>query len=316
MRSRHRTSWRGPPSGARSFVIGLAAAAAGLSLLLIPAPAAAEVAEGRATDPVGDSLGAPSQDIVSARVQYDATGQLTVSATMNGQVASGPKTFFRFVVGSYTPPASCAGALVAISGYATGKGAQMTVTGAKGTGTALRFAFGNTISFTSFDETQQLANKPFSCMTVSVSGSESGAVLDQLNTLLVFNLASTPAPIPTPVHRAPSIGAFSRTVKVKRSKGAGTATASCGLPAPEACSFTLTLYATVKNGHAAARVKVGTVTGRIAGGKTGKLVLKLNAAGRRYLRRGSFHVEAKGTARSTAGLVTNFHRRVTVKPTK
>jgi hypothetical protein len=316
MRSHRRSSWRRPLSEARSLAIGPAAAAAGLSLLLIPAPAAAEVAEGRATDPIGDSLGAPSQDIVSARVQYDATGQLTVSATMNGQVSSGPKTFFRFVVGSYTPPASCAGAVVEFSGYATGKGARMTITGVKRTGTALRFVFGNTISFSSFDETQQLANKPFSCMTLSVSSSESGPVLDQLNTLLVFNLGSTPAPIPTPVHQAPSIGAFSRTVKVKRSKGTGIATASCGLPAAEACSFTLTLYATVKNGRAAARVKVGTVTGRIAGGKTGKLVLKLNAAGRRYLRRGSFHVEAKGSARSTAGLVTNFHRRVTIKRTK
>src|ERR1700736_3619251 len=151
MRSHRRSSWRRPPSAARSFVMGLAAAAAGLSLLLIPATAAAEVAEGRATDPIGDSLGAPSQDIVSARVQYEPTGQLTVSATMNGEVAAGPRTFFRFAVGSYAPPAARAGGTVACSGYATGKGAKMTITGVKGTGTALRFVFGKTISFTSFD---------------------------------------------------------------------------------------------------------------------------------------------------------------------
>jgi hypothetical protein len=313
MRAHRRSSTTRAHSGSRRRGIGRAALSVGAALLLLPASAAAEAVEGRATDPVGDSSGAPSQDIVSARVQYEASGQLTVSATMNGAVASGPKSFFRFAVGSYTPPSSCGGTVVSFSGYSSGKGAQMTITGAKSPSTALRFAFGNTISFTSFGETQQLANKSFSCMTLSVSGSETGATLDQLNTLLLFNLGSTPGPIPAPTHRAPTISAFSRTVKVKQSKGTGTATASCGLPATEACSFSLTLYANVKHGHAAARVKVGSVTGRVAGGKSGRLALKLNAAGRRYLKRGSFHVEAKGAASSTAGLVTNFHRQVTIK---
>jgi hypothetical protein len=301
-------------------LVGLSAAA---SVLALPAAALGEMTEGRATDPVGDSLGAPSQDIVSTRAQYESTGQVTVSATMNGAVTSGPKTFFRFVVGSYSPPASCGGTTVTLSGYSTGSGGTMTIAGVKKAGTALKFAFGNTISFTSFDDEHQLANKPFSCMTLAVSNTEKGQVLDQLNTLLVFNgfgpgSTATPTPTPTPTssHRAPSVGAFSRTVKVKRSKGAGTVIASCGLPSTEVCSFSLTLYATVKRGHAASRVKVGTVTGRIPGGKSGKLALKLTPAGRRYLKQGSFHVEASGSVRSTAGLVTHFHRRLTIKKTK
>jgi hypothetical protein len=317
VRAHRRSRWRRSQSWARSCRGALAAPAAGVLLALAPGTAAAEPVEGRANDPVGDSLGAPSQDIVGARVQYEApTGEVTVSATMNGEISSGPRTFFSFVVGTYSPPASCAGVLVSLSGYSTGKGPQTTITGVKAPGAALRFVFGKTISFTTFNETRQLQNKPFSCMTLSVSSSETGNVLDQLDTLLVFNLGSTPPPTPTLTHHAPSISSFSRAVKVKQSKGTGTASASCGLPATETCRFTLTLYATVKNGHAAARVKVGTVTGMVTGGKTGKLVLKLNAAGRRYLRRGSFHVEAKGSARSTAGLVTSFHRRVTIKRTK
>lgn len=313
MRAQHR-SFRGRQRGtAQSYVIALVALSA--ASLLLPATAAAETMEGRASDPAGDSLGAPSQDIVSARVQYETSGQITVSATMNGAIASGPKTFYRFVVGTYTPPASCAGAMVTFSGYSLGKAARMTITGVKHPGGALRFVFGNTLSFTSLLDTQQLQNKPFSCMTLAVSSSESGMALDRLDTLLVFNLGAVP-PSPTLAPKAPSISTFSRTVRVKQSKGTGTAMASCGLPATEACSFTLTLYATVNHGHAAARVRVGTVTGRITGGKTAKLALKLNAAGRRYLRRGSFHVEAKGTVRSTAGLVTNFHRRVALKKIK
>jgi hypothetical protein len=306
------------PSAAmrRSFGVALAALAAGGSLALGPASAGAEVTEGRATDPVADSLGTPSQDIVSARVQYDSAGQLTVSATMNGAIASGPNTFYSFAVASFSPPASCGGATVSLSGYSTGAGAQMTITGVQGAGTAFRFVFGNTISFTSYGDTQQLANKPFSCMTLSVWNSENGTVLDQLDTLLVFNLGSSPVPAPVAAPRAPYIARFSSAVKVKKSKGTGTATASCGLASTEACIVSLTLYATVKHGHAAARVKVGTVTGRIAGASTGRLALKLNAAGRRYLRRGSFHVEAKGTVRSTAGAVSSFSRRVAIKKTR
>src|SRR5260370_42245438 len=103
-------------------------------------------------------------------------------------------------------------------------------------------------------------------MALAVSSSEHGTVLDQLDTPLVFNGfgAGTPAPSPTPTpgsttaptpsHPAPSVSGFSRTAKVKQSKATGTVTAHCGLPATEVCVFSLTLYATLKHGHATSRV--------------------------------------------------------------
>jgi fibronectin-binding autotransporter adhesin len=131
-----------------------------------------------------------------------------------------------------------------------------------------------------------------------------------------------PTPIPTPISPAttkpkpPSVTSFATSLSVKLSSGAGTLTAGCGAPAEESCTFTLTLYATVKSAHASStskRVKVGTVSGKIQGGHVGKLTVKLNATGRSLLKHGSLHLEAKGTIKDTAGLVTQFHRSITIK---
>lgn len=303
----------GADAALQSCVAALALLAAAAWLLIAAGTAAAEVTEGRATDPVGDSLGAPSQDIVSARAQYESSGAVTVSATMNGQIASGPATFFSFAVASYSPPESCGGATVTLSGDTKGKGASMSITGAPMTGTALMFVFGNTISFTSYDENQFLANRSFSCMTLSVWSEEEGKLLDQLDTPLWFK-GSGPGTAAPPISalRAPSISGFSKTVKAKRSTGVGKARASCVLPGSEACLATLTLYVTVKHGHKTARLKVGAVTGMISGGRAAKLTLKLNGTGRKYLKKGRFHAEVKGNVRSTAGLLSQFHQRLTI----
>jgi hypothetical protein len=111
------------------------------------------------------------------------------------------------------------------------------------------------------------------------------------------------------------VSAFASTVGVKLSTGAGTLTATCGAPATESCTFSLTLFASVKNGHAssASKVNIGTVTGKLQGGKSGKLTVKLNKTGRKYLKHGTVHPEATGTVKDTAGLVTHFHKRVTIK---
>jgi len=132
---------------------------------------------------------------------------------------------------------------------------------------------------------------------------------------------TTPTPTPTPTPEAtakgtaPTVPAFASTVGVKLSTGVGTLTARCGAPATEWCTFSLTLFAGVKNGHAssASKVNVGTVTGKLQGGKSGKLALKLNRTGRKFLKQGTIHVEAAGTVKDTAGLVTHFHKRVAVK---
>jgi fibronectin-binding autotransporter adhesin len=134
--------------------------------------------------------------------------------------------------------------------------------------------------------------------------------------------APTPTPTPTPSTPKPTpakVTSFATTFTVKLSSGLGTLTAGCGAPADEACSFTLTLYLLVKKGHTSAatkRIDVGTVSGKIQGGHTGKLTVKLNATGRKLLKHGSLHLEAKGTIKDTAGLLTQLHLNVTVKKKK
>ena len=120
-----------------------------------------------------------------------------------------------------------------------------------------------------------------------------------------------PAPVPTP----PSITAFASSSGVKLSSGTGTITAGCGAASNETCTFALTLVATVHGAHTSAvkHVTVGTVTGNVQGGKSGKLTVKLNSRGRGYLKHNSLHLEATGTVKSTAGLVTKISRHLTIK---
>jgi hypothetical protein len=129
---------------------------------------------------------------------------------------------------------------------------------------------------------------------------------------------SAPAPTSTPKPSPASIASFATSIGVKLSSGVGTLSAGCEAPADEACTFTLTLYASVKGGHASSvkRVKVGTATGKIQGGRVGKLTVKLNATGRKYLAHGTLHLEAVGTIKDSAGLITTFHRHITVKAIK
>jgi hypothetical protein len=129
-----------------------------------------------------------------------------------------------------------------------------------------------------------------------------------------------PAPIPAPPPAAPaptppSITAFASSSSVKLSNGIGTITAGCGAPIDETCIFALMLVATVHGAHASAvkHVAVGTVTGSVQGGKSGKLTVKLNSRGRGYLRHNSLHLEAAGIVKSTAGLVTRISRHLTIK---
>ena len=66
----------------------------------------------------------------------------------------------------------------------------------------------------------------------------------------------------------------------------------------------------------ARRVKVGAVTGQIAGTQTGQLSVKLTKRGRRLLRRSRRHrlkVRASGTSTNRAGGATPVSRRLTVK---
>ncbi len=294
----------------------LALAAVGLAA---PSAASAEILQGTTTQSPAGGPAAPSQDIVGAAARYDTNGSLTVSATMNGNIAAGPATFFSFAVGSYAPPATCTGPVTAtLYGYSTKPSGSTLVTGYP-TATAAISVSGNTITFSASGA--EYANKPFSCMTLSAIPEHEPA--DQLNPPLWFQgfgpaPGSTPnqssVPTRTSTAAAPTVLAFASTVAVKLPGGLGSLTARCGAPSSESCTFSLTLFATLKNGHARARrVAVGTVSGKLKGGRAGKLVVRLNTAGRKLLRHGTMHVEANGTVRGSAGLVTRFHRRLTIK---
>jgi hypothetical protein len=282
-----------------------------LLALGVPAVASAELTKGSATDPIGDSVGAPSQDFVSATAQYDSNGSLTVTATMSAPIASGPASLFSFGVASFAPPESCTGVTASLFGFSTSKTGTSSLTGLSGSGTASITVSGNRITLTAAGT--QFANKSFSCMTASVAPKrESHRILDQLNPPLWFEGFGPPE---STVPVAPRVSLFGSVARVKRSTGIGSIAAGCDLPVSENCGFALTLYSTVTHGRAtrAARVKVGTVTGTVHGERSGKLRVRLNAAGRRYLRRRPFHAEAKGRVKSTAGLVTQFHRRIRIK---
>jgi len=186
------------------------------------------------------------------------------------------------------------------------------VTGQSGTGAASITVSGNTIVFTAAGPAY--VNKSFSCMTASVAPKrESRHLLDQLNPPLWFEGFGPPEPTAPP--SPPSVSSFATVVKVKRSTRVGKLTAGCRLSPAEECIFALALYASVKHGHASAasRVMVGSVRGAVAGGRAGKLTVRLNSAGRKYLKQRSFHAEAKGSVRSTAGRFVLFHRPLKIK---
>ena len=295
----------------RSRLCMTAAVVGGLLALGAPADAVAEISKGTASDPAGDSAGAPSQDFVSATAQYDSNGSLTVSATMNGNIAKGPESLFSFGVASYAPPEGCTGVTASLFGFSTSKTGSTKLTGG-GTGTASITVSGNTITFAASGPAY--ANKSFSCMTASVAPKRySRRLLDQLNPPLWFEGFGPPEPAAPP--SPPGVSSFAALVRVKRSTGVGKLAAGCRLPASEDCAFSLALRASVKHGHASAasRVTVGTVRGTVPGGGSGKLTVMLNSAGRKYLRRGSFHAEARGAVKSTAGLVARLQRRVKIK---
>lgn len=128
--------------------------------------------------------------------------------------------------------------------------------------------------------------------------------------------ASTAATTATTTSSAvPARLTFFPSVVGVKANGVASLVAGCsGPPETEACTVSLVLKATVHNGSgSAARLQVGTVSGRTRGGITGNVTLRLNAAGRRYLKADTLHVDGAGTVTTTARLVTPVHRAITIK---
>jgi CSLREA domain-containing protein len=116
----------------------------------------------------------------------------------------------------------------------------------------------------------------------------------------------TPAPTPPapPVVRTPSGSAtvvmLAKSLRVT-AKGTGRWSASCRNVTGDQCRVSAVLQITVKErGGRRRKLTVGTVTGTIAGGKNGTLVVKLNATGRRRLGR-RLAVRVSGSSANAAG---------------
>ena len=152
-------------------------------LLGLPAVASAEIRQGKATDPVGDSAGAPSQDIVSATAQYDTNGSMRVTATMNGDVASGPVSHLSFAVMSFAAPVQCTGSAVSMFGSTNAAYNLVSVSGVSGLGDAGIIRTGATISFGASGTA--LRDRDYSCMTLRVS--QAGGKVDELDVPLFFD---------------------------------------------------------------------------------------------------------------------------------
>jgi hypothetical protein len=167
--------------------LSLLTVAAVTSLLAMPNLASAEIRQGTLADPVGDSLGAPSQDIISAKAEYDTNGQMTVTATVNGDIASGPRSFLSFGVRSYAAPDQCTGTTVSIFGFSDSQYNSVLVSGVSGTGDGFVTKSGSSISFRASGNA--LKDRDYSCMTLSLSRGGQGetGIVDQLNVPLFFD---------------------------------------------------------------------------------------------------------------------------------
>jgi hypothetical protein len=112
----------------------------------------------------------------------------------------------------------------------------------------------------------------------------------------------------------------SKTVAINLRSGKGKLSAACTNLPTDVCSFALTLTASSggsKSSSIAHKVKVGTAKGKIAGGKSGKLTVKLTRKGRALLKKAKHHklkVTVSGSSKNNAGAATNLKsRKVTLK---
>jgi hypothetical protein len=111
----------------------------------------------------------------------------------------------------------------------------------------------------------------------------------------------------------------SKTVLINLRTGRGKLSAACANVPADVCSFALTLNASTRGSKSslARKVKVGTARGKIAGGKTGKLTVKLTRKGRALLKKAKHHklkVTVSGSSKNGAGVATKLKsRKVTLK---
>jgi hypothetical protein len=188
-------------------------------LLAVPSAASASQRSGSAIDPAGDSAGFAWQDIISATAQYDTDGELLVAARMNGDLKNGqPATYLQFRVAEYTPPSECTGEGVYLAGFSDDPYNYVKVDGTDTTGSE-PIAYNGNDDIVFGAQGSALANKGYSCMTLTVQQKGSDQVVDQLNVPLWFDgYGPSPGTGSSPTGTG-SPGGSSATCKAPKVKG-------------------------------------------------------------------------------------------------
>jgi CSLREA domain-containing protein len=108
-----------------------------------------------------------------------------------------------------------------------------------------------------------------------------------------------------------TLGGLGKSLRVT-AKGTGRWSVACRNVAGDRCRVSAILQITVKQrGKRARKVTVGTVTGTVAGGKSGTVVVKLNATGRKRLGR-KLDVRVVGSSTNAAGAKVAVGAKLTV----
>src|SRR3954447_6642778 len=126
-----------------------------------------------------------------------------------------------------------------------------------------------------------------------------------------------PPPPPDPTTGDAKAQLLPSLVRVNRRTGRGRVSARCDNAAADVCNIALALTVPRPRAHASARrrLRVGTVRGKLAGQKSGKLTVRLNRRGRALLhKRGKLRTRAKGSSRNNAGAATAMSATLRVKP--
>ncbi len=119
--------------------------------------------------------------------------------------------------------------------------------------------------------------------------------------------ADTPL-IATAPARPPS-GSLSGSRKAKIRQGSGSTSFRCRAPAGDTCSVKGSLFQKGKG------AKIGSVSGRVGGGKTGPLKVHLNGTGRQLLEEsGKLSATIRATVANEAGASSPFKSTIQLKP--
>jgi hypothetical protein len=276
--------------------------ASGGSWSVLPAgPSAVSGTPALALDAAGDGLAVfmdASQRFVSA-LGLDAAGPLLSGATLPATAAQGASVPFA------ASPTDVWSAIATVS-WDFGDGSSPF------TGTTGSHTYAAAGTFTpSLSATDAVGNASSRIFTITISPSSPEG-------------ASTPTPGPSPQPTpSPQLGALPkvklpRLVLISLRTGKGTISASCAAATSDRCSVNGTLHSIRRSASSATRrIKIGSFSGSLAGGRRGVISFKLTKSGLRLLKgKRTLTAAVAGTSRSRSGRTVRLTGSIRVKAKK